>query len=42
MFRDEEDFKKKTGMTTLEFTRFVREKTAKEISRELNRRKKSK
>ncbi len=28
MFKDEEDFKKKIGMTPLEFTRFIREKTA--------------
>ncbi len=41
MFRDEDDFRKKVGMSPLEFTRFIREKTAKEISRELNRRKKS-
>jgi len=42
MFKDEEDFKKKIGMTPLEFTRFIREKTAKEIDKELARRKKSK
>lgn len=42
MFKDEEDFKKKVGMTPLEFTRFIRQRTAKEISRELKRRKKRK
>lgn len=42
MFKDEEDFKKKIGMTPLEFTRFIREKTDKEIAKELKRRKKSK
>ena len=41
MFKNEEEFKKVTGMTTLEFTRFVREKAAKDIDRELGKRKKS-
>jgi hypothetical protein len=42
MFKNEEDFKKKVGMTPLEFTRFIREKTAKDIDRELKRRNKRK
>lgn len=42
MFRNEEEFKKATGMTTIEFTRFIRERTAKRIDAELNRRKKIK
>ena len=37
MFKDEEDFKKKMGMTPLEFTRFIRERTAKKIDTELKR-----
>ena len=36
-FKDEEDFKKKIGMTPLEFTRFIRLKTAKKIDAELRR-----
>ncbi len=36
----EEDFKKKVGMTPLEFTRFIRIKTAKKIDAELKRRQK--
>ncbi|MBI4162165.1 MAG: hypothetical protein HY513_00650 [Candidatus Aenigmarchaeota archaeon] len=41
-FKNEEDFKKKMGMTPLEFARFIRTKTAKEIDAELRRRKKLK
>lgn len=43
-FRNEEEFRKATGMTPLEFTRFIRQKTAKEVDAEikkLKRRKKS-
>ncbi|HLD49018.1 MAG TPA: hypothetical protein VJB11_01505 [archaeon] len=40
MFKDEEDFKKKIGMSTLEFSRFIREKVAKDIDKELAARKK--
>ncbi|MCX6818416.1 MAG: hypothetical protein NT129_00250 [Candidatus Aenigmarchaeota archaeon] len=39
MFRNEEDFKKAVGMTTLEFTRFIREKAAKDIDKALSRKK---
>jgi len=42
MIKDEKDFKKKIGMTPLEFTRFIRERTAKKIDKELARRKKIK
>jgi hypothetical protein len=38
-FRNEEDFKKATGMTTSEFARFIREKAAKDIDRELRKKK---
>lgn len=39
MFKNEEDFKKKVGMTPLEFARFIRERTAKKIDKELRRKK---
>ena len=39
MFKNEDDFKKATGMTTVEFTRFIRKKTAKDIGKELRSRK---
>ncbi len=42
MFKNEEDFKKKIGMTPLEFSRFIREKTAKNIDAELKRKNKRK
>ncbi len=40
MFKNEEEFKKITGMSTLEFTRFIREKAVKNIDNELRKRKK--
>lgn len=40
MFKNEKDFKKATGMDAIEFTRFIRERTAKKIDKELHKRKK--
>ena len=41
-FRNEEDFRKATGMTPIEFTRFIREKTVKEVNAEIKRLKRRK
>jgi len=40
MFKNEKDFKKVTGMDAVEFTRFIRKKTADKIDKELHERKK--
>jgi hypothetical protein len=39
MFKNENDFKKATGMDTIEFTRFIRQRTAKKIDADLRRKK---
>ena len=36
-FKDEEDFKKKMGMTPLEFSRFIRTSTKKEVDKEIKK-----
>ena len=37
MFKDEEDFKKKVGMTPVEFARFIRTSTKKDIDKEIKK-----
>ncbi len=37
MFKNEEDFKKKVGMTPVEFARFIRTSTKKEVDREIKK-----
>lgn len=36
-FKNEEDFKKKIGMTPVEFARFIRTSTKKDIDREIKK-----
>ncbi len=36
-FKDEEDFKKKIGMTPLEFARFIRISAKKEVDKEIKK-----
>ena len=36
-FRNDEDFKKKIGMTPVEFARFIRTNTKKDIDREIKK-----
>ena len=36
-FRNEEDFKKKIGMTPVEFARFIRTSTKKDIDKEIKK-----
>lgn len=41
-FKDEEEFKKATGMTPVEFARFIREKSIKDVEAEIKRLKRRK
>ncbi len=41
-FKDEEEFRKATGMTPIEFTRFIRQKAAKEVDAEIKKLKRRK
>ena len=37
MFKNEEDFRKKVGMTPVEFARFIRTRTKKEVDMEIKK-----